>query len=123
MPGARGGGEVLYLPTRALTLLDALCGALPAHTLLAADFDALPDTSLPGVNAPLVATTARCVSCLAPLGRLLRARLVCIARDWGAACWNAFLDRACLCLALHMHCHVPNHTVLRLRLRLSSNAH
>ena len=50
---------MLYLPTRTLTLLDALCAALPAHTLLAADFDALPDTSLPGVNAPLVATTVR----------------------------------------------------------------
>ena len=60
LPGARGGGEVLFLPTRTLTLLDALCAALPAHTLLAADFDALPDTSLPGVNAPLVATTVRC---------------------------------------------------------------
>lgn len=53
---------MLYLPTRTLTLLDALCAALPAHTLLAADFDALPDTSLPGVNAPLVATTVCCVS-------------------------------------------------------------
>lgn len=55
---------MLYLPTRTLTLLDALCAALPAHTLLAADFDALPDTSLPGVNAPLVATTVRCARVL-----------------------------------------------------------
>lgn len=60
-PGARarGGGEVVYLPTRTLALLDALCAALPAHTLLAADFDALPDTVLPGTNAPLMATTVR----------------------------------------------------------------
>ncbi|KAK9825352.1 hypothetical protein WJX81_001851 [Elliptochloris bilobata] len=56
-PGARGGDEIMYLPTRTLALLDALSTALPSHTLLAADFDALPDTSLPGAYAPLVATT------------------------------------------------------------------
>ena len=59
-PGARSNGsEVLFLPTRTLALLDALCAALPAHTLLAADFDALPDRVLPGTNAPLVASTVR----------------------------------------------------------------
>ncbi len=59
-PGARSGGsEVVFLPTRTLVLLDALCAALPAHTLLVADFDALPDRVLPGTNAPLVASTVR----------------------------------------------------------------
>ena len=59
-PGARSAGsEIVFLPTRTLALLDALCAALPAHTLLAADFDALPDRVLPGTNAPLVASTVR----------------------------------------------------------------
>jgi len=57
--GARGGGDEVFLPTRSLALLDAVAGALPAHTLLAADFDALPETRIAGANAPLVATTVR----------------------------------------------------------------
>ena len=64
VPGARAHRKMLYLPKRTLTLLDALCGALPVHTLLAANFDALPGTSLPGFNVPLVATTACCAPVL-----------------------------------------------------------
>ena len=57
--GAAVAARWCSLPTRTLALLDVLCAALPAHTLLVADFDALPDRVLPGTNAPLVASTVR----------------------------------------------------------------
>ncbi|BDA44160.1 hypothetical protein COCOBI_05-3440 [Coccomyxa sp. Obi] len=41
-----------------MVLLDALIKARPFHCILAADFDHLPETRIPGKNAPLVATTA-----------------------------------------------------------------
>jgi hypothetical protein len=44
----------VWLPTRCLQLLEALHGAAPHHTLIAADFDALPDVRVAGRNAPLV---------------------------------------------------------------------
>jgi hypothetical protein len=37
-----------------LQLLELLHAVLPQHTLIAADFDALPDVVVPGRNAPLV---------------------------------------------------------------------
>ena len=52
-----GAANTVFLPTKCMALLEALCAARPAHCLLAADFDALPDTAMPGKNAPLVATT------------------------------------------------------------------
>ena len=54
-----GWGEALFLPTGYLALLETLNAARPAHTLVAADFDALPETVIPGAGAPLVATTVR----------------------------------------------------------------
>ncbi|GBF96788.1 hypothetical protein Rsub_09644 [Raphidocelis subcapitata] len=56
--GSGGGPEAVWLPTRCLELLDALHAARPRHTLIAADFDALPDVALPGANAPLVSGRA-----------------------------------------------------------------
>ena len=50
-------GSDVWLPTGALALFDAAFAARPHHTLLAADFDALPGVSLRGAGAPLVATT------------------------------------------------------------------
>lgn len=47
----------IFLPTRAAILLQTLCSVRPNHTLLLADFHALPDVVIPGRNAPLVATT------------------------------------------------------------------
>lgn len=44
----------VWLPTRCLQLLETLHAAVPRHSLIAADFDALPDIKLPGRNAPLV---------------------------------------------------------------------
>lgn len=44
----------VWLPTRCLQLLDTLHAALPSHSLITADFDALPDIKVPGRNAPLV---------------------------------------------------------------------
>ncbi len=49
----------MYLPTSCLLLLEALHDARPSHCLLLADFDCLPETQIPGRNAPLVASTVR----------------------------------------------------------------
>ncbi len=62
--GSAGPENTVFLPTKCMALLEALCAARPAHCLLAADFDALPDTTIPGKNAPLVATTVRATSCV-----------------------------------------------------------
>lgn len=55
--GSGGAENVVFLPTGCMALLETLCKARPSHCLLAADFDALPDTAIPGKNAPLVAST------------------------------------------------------------------
>jgi hypothetical protein len=55
LPGAADGEATgVWLPTRCLQLLELLHAVLPQHTLIAADFDALPDVVVPGRNAPLV---------------------------------------------------------------------
>lgn len=46
----------VFLPTCALRLFDALHAARPSFRLLAADFDALPGTTIAGAHAPLVAS-------------------------------------------------------------------
>lgn len=52
-------GDAVFLPTGAARLFDALHAGFPgSHRLLAADFDALPETVIPGAGAPLVASTA-----------------------------------------------------------------
>ena len=50
-------GSDVWLPTGALALFDAAFAARPHHTLLAADFDALPGVALSGAGAPLVAAS------------------------------------------------------------------
>lgn len=58
MPKLIGSPGPLFLPTAALRLLDVLHSARPNHILIAQDFDDLQAfTSVPGVNAPLVAET------------------------------------------------------------------
>ncbi|EFJ50230.1 hypothetical protein VOLCADRAFT_89143 [Volvox carteri f. nagariensis] len=47
--------EVLWLPTACAAFLELLHTLRPNHSLIAADFDKLPDVKLPGRNAPLVA--------------------------------------------------------------------
>ena len=47
----------MFLPTKCLSLLEVLCKARPNHCILAADFDELPETTIAGKNAPLVAST------------------------------------------------------------------
>ena len=56
---------VQWLPTGALQCLRALFHARPHNQLICADFDALPEVQVQGVNAPLVATTVRtlCIWC------------------------------------------------------------
>ena len=56
-PGLMRSEEEIFLPTRAAMLLEALVAARPCHNLVFADFHALPDVTLPGLNAPLVAST------------------------------------------------------------------
>ncbi|CAG9466937.1 unnamed protein product [Pedinophyceae sp. YPF-701] len=52
--GSDEGDAILHLPTTATRFFDALHAARPNHSLLMADFDALPGVQIPGVNAPLV---------------------------------------------------------------------
>ncbi|PNG98991.1 hypothetical protein TSOC_015238, partial [Tetrabaena socialis] len=47
--------EVLWLPTAAAAFFELLHAVRPNHSLIAADFDKLPDVQLPGRNAPLIA--------------------------------------------------------------------
>ena len=47
----------IFLPTKAVMMFESLLKAFPTHTLLMADFHQLPDVSIPGKNAPLVAAT------------------------------------------------------------------
>ncbi|EIE25916.1 DUF185-domain-containing protein [Coccomyxa subellipsoidea C-169] len=49
--------NTIFLPTKCMMLLDTLVKACPFHCILAADFDQLPETRIPGKNAPLAATT------------------------------------------------------------------
>ncbi|CAL8470142.1 g9684 [Coccomyxa elongata] len=56
--GSHGAENTIFLPTGCMVLLDTLIKARPFHCVLAADFDHLPETRIPGKNAPLVATTA-----------------------------------------------------------------
>ena len=49
--------EIVFLPTGAASMFSSLFEVAPDHTLLAADFDALPGVAVAGANAPLVAST------------------------------------------------------------------
>ena len=79
----------IYLPTVAMQLLETLASARPNHRLIAADFDALPDVKLPGVNGPLVASmvclllAARACSSHASVAAFLRFVSSC---TWLAGC-------------------------------------
>lgn len=55
--GSQGADNTVFLPTKCMQLLETLSAARPNHCILAADFDELPGTTIPGKNAPLVATT------------------------------------------------------------------
>lgn len=58
--------EAMFLPTTALRLLHTICTVRPCHSIIAADFDELPDVVIPGLNAPLVAATVKSRLCYAP---------------------------------------------------------
>lgn len=73
-PLAGTAGEAAFLPTGCLELLDTLCALRPAHHLVAADFDQLPEVVIPARNAPLVATTVRTGGWGVVLGMLLALR-------------------------------------------------
>lgn len=52
-----GSGQTMWLPTSCLQLLHRICAARPNHVIIAADFDELPDVTVPGQGSPLVAST------------------------------------------------------------------
>lgn len=54
-PRPAGGGEAVWVPTRALALMELLHAVRPNHSLILADFSTLPDVKVAGKNAPLVA--------------------------------------------------------------------
>lgn len=56
-PSGSGSGQTVWLPTSCLQLLQRICAARPNHVIIAADFDELPDVSVPGQGGPLVAST------------------------------------------------------------------
>lgn len=56
--GPRAADRVVYLPTAAMAMVEAIVRCLPRHTLVLVDFDHLPDVQLEGQNAPLVSQTA-----------------------------------------------------------------
>lgn len=49
--------EIVFLPTGAASMFSSLFEVAPDHTLLAADFDALPGVAVAGAYAPLVSAT------------------------------------------------------------------
>lgn len=48
--------DPIFLPTSALQLFDTIHTAVPRHSLVASDFDQLPDVKVAGRNAPLVSS-------------------------------------------------------------------
>ena len=48
-------GEVIFVPTGAMALLEVLHCSRPNHSIILSDFDFLPEVRIPGRNAPLVA--------------------------------------------------------------------
>lgn len=48
-------GEVMFVPTGAMALLEVLHSSRPNHSIILSDFDFLPEVRIPGKNAPLVA--------------------------------------------------------------------
>lgn len=49
--------EAIFLPTKACMMIASLVKSFPSHSVLLADFHALPDVKIQGKNAPLVAAT------------------------------------------------------------------
>ena len=48
--------NIVFLPTACLQLLHTIAVSRPHHIIFASDFDALPDVTITGVSAPLVAS-------------------------------------------------------------------
>ena len=61
-PSGTGSEQVVWLPTSCLQLLQQICAARPNHLIIAADFDELPEVTVPGHGAPLVASTVHIAS-------------------------------------------------------------
>ena len=48
--------DIVFLPTACLQLLQTIAVSRPHHVIMASDFDTLPDVTVAGVSAPLVAS-------------------------------------------------------------------
>jgi hypothetical protein len=46
--------DIMFVPTGSMALMETIHDARPNHSIIAADFDYLPDVTIPGKNAPLV---------------------------------------------------------------------
>ncbi len=104
----------MWLPTACCAFLELLHDLRPNHSLMAADFDRLPDVRLPGRNAPLVAEkvgactmafrVALGAACRKMLGRL-GSNAALMAEEVGVragACGDecgGYMVATCLCLA------------------------
>ena len=56
-PDPFSSSEIVFLPTGAASMVSSVFEVAPDHTLLAADFDALPGVAVAGAGAPLVSAT------------------------------------------------------------------
>ncbi len=80
-PSGSGSGQTMWLPTSCLQLLQRICAARANHVIIAADFDALPDVTVPGQGGPLVASTVCLNTCSLPAknyATLLHAMCTCL---------------------------------------------
>ena len=91
------GEEVVWVPTACMALLETLHVARPNHTVIAADFDMLPDVQIAGKNAPLVSEKVGCWGSGGEGGRH-RQELVSKVPGWQrTAC-------CCVCVCVHALC-------------------
>mmetsp|Transcript_2587 Transcript_2587/g.7719 ORF Transcript_2587/g.7719 Transcript_2587/m.7719 type:complete len:448 (-) Transcript_2587:112-1455(-) len=57
--GEGGPADTVFLPTGAMQLMETMMRVRPLHHIIAADFDYLPEVSIPGLNAPIVSHVAQ----------------------------------------------------------------
>lgn len=66
----KDGSQVVWLPTVALSFLTEVMRARPNHSVVLADFDALPEVQIAGRNAPIVSFTKVGIHTSSPLALL-----------------------------------------------------
>lgn len=92
--------EVMFLPTTALQLMQTIWAERPCHSIIAADFDELPDVVIDGLNAPLVASTVMPgLACITPASRMsLNTGVKCTAvHPSNPICVAVYANAVCDC--------------------------